>query len=336
MAKSATFRAAGQVYHADTCEPVRAAAEGGKISLHSAAHGPYPGLALPPRLLPEVRTVGFWDAPTNQDWGLEYHRNEGIELTYLARGSLGFAVDQQEYTLKRGQLTITRPWQAHRVGNPNMTANRLYWLILDVGVRRPNQAWHWPGWLVLSPDELAQLTSLLRHNERPVWVADEQVGHCFEQIGQLLTRPNPQLLRTRLTLYINELLLAVMEMLRSRDIPLDYTLTSTHRTVEMFLAELPRRLDYPWTVDDMAQQCGLGRSRFTHYCRLIANASPQEILARYRIEMAQRLLQTTRSSITEIALTCGFASSQYFATVFGQITGKTPRDFRAQSARDNP
>ncbi len=29
----------------------------------------------------EVRTVGYWNAKHDQGWGLDWHRNEGIELT---------------------------------------------------------------------------------------------------------------------------------------------------------------------------------------------------------------------------------------------------------------
>lgn len=330
--RSAIFHEAGQVYHADTCEPVRAAAASGRIRLHAVTHGPYPGRPLPPGLLPQVRTAGYWDADAAQTWGLGYHRNEGIELTYVARGRLAFAVGRREYDLRRGHLTITRPWQEHRVGDPNLAANRLFWLILDVGVRRPNQAWHWPDWMILSAAELARLTSLLRHNERAVWPADDAVARCFEEIGALVERPNLRLLRTQLALRINSLMLALMEMLRRRDIPLDYTLTSTHRAVELFLADLPRRLDHPWTVDAMADQCGLARSRFTHYCRLITNASPADYLARCRVEAARSMLAAApQRSITTIAQACGFSSSQYFATVFRSLTGTTPSAARAEA-----
>jgi hypothetical protein len=52
-------------------------------------------------------TVGYWDARSNQTWGLDWHRNEGIELTYLARGKIAFAVDKTDFQL------ITRPSDRH-------------------------------------------------------------------------------------------------------------------------------------------------------------------------------------------------------------------------------
>lgn len=322
----AIFHAPDSVYHADTCEPVRAAADQGRLTLHALVHGAYPGTQLPPRLLPEIRTVGCWDAPLRQDWGLDYHRNEGLELTYVSGGHLDFAVDGRAFPLRQGHLTITRPWQAHRVGDPHLASNRLLWLILDVGVRRPNQTWRWPRWLVLSRTELDRLTTLLSHNEKPVWTADAAVAGRFEDLAQLTAAPDAARLQSRLVLGINSLLLAVLDLLERQDPELDTSLTGSQRTVELFLAELTRRIEHPWSVDGMARQCGLERTRFTHLCRQTTGAAPMAYLTRCRVEAARTLLrEQPERSITDIAMDCGFGSSQYFATVYRAHTGRTPR-----------
>jgi AraC family L-rhamnose operon regulatory protein RhaS len=338
------FSSTDTTYHADRCERLRQAAAAGRVRLEALARRGYPGRELPARMLPEMSTVGFWDAPGDQDWGLDWHRNEGIELTYLSRGRLDFAVDDggrlaaqtpatrcQKYLLENGHLTITRPWQAHRVGNPNVRASRLHWLILDLGVRRPNQAWHWPDWLILSPADLTRLTQLLRHNEQPVWRADEHIGRCFEQLAQLAATRDPAATQTRLQLHLNELFVTLLEMLKERQVRLDEHLSSSRRTVELFLGSLSLHAGEPWTLETMAQQCGLGRTRFADYCRQITNVSPMDYLAQSRIEAARRLmLEQPHKSLTDVALECGFQTSQYFSTVFHQKTGMSPRAFREQ------
>ena len=42
--------------------------------------------------LPKVKSLAYWDAHELQDWGLGWHRNEGIELTFLESGSLDFGI----------------------------------------------------------------------------------------------------------------------------------------------------------------------------------------------------------------------------------------------------
>ncbi|MFN8454275.1 MAG: AraC family transcriptional regulator [Anaerolineae bacterium] len=328
------FQGKDQIYHADTCEPLKAAAQRDEVSLRAWSRGSYPGLPLPAGLLPEIRSLGMWDAARPQSWGLDLHCNEGIEFTYLARGKTGFEVDGKSWLLKKGDLTITRPWQFHRVGNPNVGASRLYWLILDVNVRRPNQPWHWPAWLVCSRSDLKQLTRLLAHNEQPVWPADEDTARCFNRLAELLESQTPENSETRLKLYINELIIAVLEMLQQRHILLDERLSTSQRAVEMFLAALPEHAGYDWDLKAMAQQCGLSRSQFSTYCKQLTNMTPMEYLSHCRLELASRLLlERPATSITEIAFACGFNSSQYFATVFQSCWGCSPSDFRSQRVK---
>lgn len=328
-ARSVVFEAGGKAHRADTCEPLVAAAEAGEVRLEALVRGAYPGRPLPRGVLPQVSSIGFWDAAADQDWGLPEHRNEGIEITYLDNGHLGFVVDGHPHPLSPGHLTITRPWQPHRVGNPDVGASRLFWLILDVGVRQPHQSWQWPPWLVLSPADLADLTALLRENEHPVWPGTPEIGRCFADIGILIesSRRDP-LPSSRLALMINELLVCVLELLRTQDPPRQPSLTLGERSVSMFLDRLEDELEQPWTLEAMAERAGLKRTRFAHYCRKLTNLSPMAHLQQLRVTRAKRLLTKTSLSITEIAMRCGFASSAYFATVFRAKTRCAPGEFR--------
>jgi AraC family L-rhamnose operon regulatory protein RhaS len=329
MAEAVIFQDRDKVYYADSCEPLKAAARRDELYLRGWARGSYPGEPLPPDLLPQLRSIGVWDAARPQSWGLDRHCNEGIEFTYLARGKTAFEVDGRRWLLRQGDLTITRPWQFHQVGNPHVGASRLIWLIIDVDVRRPNQRWRWPPWIVCTPAELQRLTDLLRHNEQPVWSANEAVASCFAKLDALLAAGGPAENQTKLTLYINELLIQLLDMLEQQRIPLNVHLSTTQRMVELFLEELPRHIDFSWTLDGMAQACGLSRSQFSAYCKQITNMTPIAYLTACRVEVAARLLvEQPALTITEVAYACGFNSSQYFATAFRQYCGRTPSQFR--------
>lgn len=331
--RSATFVSAREHYHADTCEPLVAAADGGLVTLQAAVHGSYPGNQLPDNVLPELCSVGSWNAPHDQTWGLDWHRNEGIEFTFLFSGQLDFAVGDATHRLRPGHLTITRPWQRHRVGRPHVQASHLCWLILDVGVRRPNQGWSWPDWVILTEAERNHLTTLLRHNEQCVWKVDPDFGRHFQKLEEIAGRAGQAFDRTRMALAVNELLLAVHDMLSGRGIVLDDTLTSTQRTVELFLGQLPAMIGEPWSVDSMAEHCGLARSRFTTLCRELTNRAPAQHLVYCRVAEAARLLrEQPQLTVTEIAHACGFSSSQHFATAFQEQKRMTPTAWRQRAA----
>ncbi len=335
MASAATFEAPHIIWTADTCQPLERAWKQGEVALEAYARGTYPGQALDDGTLPGLKTVGYWDAPRGQDWGLDWHRNEGIEFTYLAKGSVGFATGRGAWQLRGGDLTITRPWQRHRVGNPNIGACRLHWLMIDVGVRRPQQPWRWPEWVVLSEPDLERLTNLLRHCEEPVWRGGAAIGRVFGRIGELVSGGRPDASReSRLTLAINEVLVELLDLLERQVVELDDQLSTVRRTVEYFLTEeLPAQVELDWDLASMAAHCGLGRTRFAHYVQEYTNMTPIRYLTRCRVERGERLLRGRPDmAVTDIAYACGFGSSQYFATVFGQLRGCTPQEFRQREA----
>ena len=320
-------------HKADTCENLKNAHTQGELFLNGVAHGCYPGIKIPPKMLPELCVACTWDANKDQTWGLPSHRNEGIEFGYLTRGRLDFIVEGVPYKLKAGDLTITRPWQPHQVGAPLITASRMHWLILDVGVRRPNDPWKWPGWINFAPQDLRKLTQLLSHNEQVVWQGNKQIERCFEKIIEHINdSANPETIQTRLRFFINELFIEVYELLQAKNIKLNARLSSTRRSVEMFLQGLTDHLDYPWTLEEMARHCNLGRSRFAQYCKRITNMTAAEYLNHRRVEKAKHMLRSDPGKgMLDIALDCGFGSSQYFATVFRKKTGVSPSEYRQRT-----
>src|ERR1035437_2569159 len=108
-AESSPFRApvflsGTAIHHADKCEPLREAVQRGDVRLSALCRRGYPGRPFPAKMLPEVSTVGFWDAAVPQSWGLGWHRNEGVEFTYLSRGKVDFHVATEVHALVSGDL----------------------------------------------------------------------------------------------------------------------------------------------------------------------------------------------------------------------------------------
>jgi AraC family transcriptional regulator len=57
--------------------------------------------------------------------------------------------------------------------------------------------------------------------------------------------------------------------------------------------------------------------------------SPYQYLLQQRIERAKLLLKQKERSIVDIALECGFNSHSHLSKQFRQLTGMTPKAYRA-------
>lgn len=326
------YRSGKGQYGIDTCEPqLRAIAEG-KIQFHALSKGNYPGKPMKPSMLPGVASIGFWDAVGPQDWGLQAHRNEGLEIGFLETGGMAFVVDRKQFDLRPGTVTITRPWQVHKLGAPNIGQGRLHWVILDVGVRRPNQEWCWPDWVSLTHRDRLELTRKLRLSERPVWTATGDVAQVFRGLARCILNWDRPHSVSRLTTQLNQLLLGILDLLTEQPMEEQPHLTSRRHTVELFLrdlAENPTSSRETWTLDQMARQCGMGVTAFSKYCHELVNSGGVEYLNHCRLERAARQLRTQpERPVTQIAFENGFNSSQYFATAFKSRFHTTPRAYR--------
>ena len=324
-----TYETRETYYEIDRCEPQNNAIRNGSIDFFALSKGNYPGVQIPQSLLRGLNSVGFWNADSTQNWDEEPHRNEGIEITFLETGSVALDTNNKKYHLHAGQFAITRPWQLHKLGD--IQPGRLHWLILDVGVRRPNQNWKWPSWMVLSKDDLAELTRRLHENDDPVRTASPIIMQSFRDIAGTIEAWDQPHAVSRLATNLNQLLLGILGALSDESERNARRPTNSQRAVESFLNRVkndPKICEESWTINRLAEFCGLGVTAFSKYCRELVNAGPMEFLNRCRLDHAAALLrQNSRLSITDVAMTCGFNSSQYFATRFRHRFHVAPSEF---------
>lgn len=95
-------------------------------------------------------------------------------------------------------------------------------------------------------------------------------------------------------------------------------------SMETIQTDFGRRL----TIDALARQCGLSRSSYIRHFRTLFRCSPGEYLIDYRLKKAKELLVSTRDTVTDIALRCGFYDSSHFVRMFESAEGLSPRQYR--------
>ncbi|MGE7989955.1 helix-turn-helix domain-containing protein [Pseudomonas sp. NPDC089554] len=89
-------------------------------------------------------------------------------------------------------------------------------------------------------------------------------------------------------------------------------------------------LDQPLPVEALAQCAGFSRAHFSRLFHASFSTTPHQYVMNARIELAKSMLLAGQESILEIALACGFQTSQHFARNFRSLTGLNPISFRKQ------
>ncbi|WP_425101986.1 AraC family transcriptional regulator [Tropicibacter sp. S64] len=152
----------------------------------------------------------------------------------------------------------------------------------------------------------------------PVFFEQEMNAIFFrdEDMIRRGTRPDPNLVA---------LMQHYVQLLDNRS----HAITTFSEEVRQILATLPES-GVPGLGSVLKQ---LGMSSATLGRRLAAEGTSfRDLARRHRIDRAARLLGETRLSILEVAARCGYAETASFSRAFREVTGTSPRAYRAEVA----
>lgn len=99
-------------------------------------------------------------------------------------------------------------------------------------------------------------------------------------------------------------------------------------TLSRALAAIHARPERDWTVDLLAREAGLSRSRFAELFTARLGMPVARYLAEWRLQKARKLLSETRLSVAEIAHRVGYESLPSFTRRFTRQFGIGPGRFR--------
>ncbi len=93
---------------------------------------------------------------------------------------------------------------------------------------------------------------------------------------------------------------------------------------------IEQRIDNPPSLDAVARYVGVGRRQLERAFHEAIGVSPMAFQRSLRLEYGSWLLKNSPSSITQIALDCGFADGAHFSRDFRARFGVSPRQFQQQ------
>ena len=254
------------------------------------------------------------------------------EIGYNHRHSRDFCVNRPNGTKSWLLLIVKTPAHFHIENKDIKTSAH------SIIIYRPfTPQYYYPAtdeyfddWMHFSPDEKEQqmMNDLNIPFDRPVNIADitdmsEMIrSMCFEHYSS-----NPYKARS-LDLYFQLLMLKISEKVRRMA-----NIAEKNESIYSEKLIWIRQSIYRWpsrdySIDDMAKELSLSRSRFQHLYTETFGVSVNKDVITSRLNKAAELLKTTDLSVKDVGVNVGYGNTSYFVKLFGSFFGQTPLQYK--------
>ncbi len=98
------------------------------------------------------------------------------------------------------------------------------------------------------------------------------------------------------------------------------------------IEHIQNNLDQPLDVAKLAGLIRMSPSYFSKLFKISLGVSPHQFILHARVDRSKELLRNSAARIVDIAFEVGFETQAHFTTVFGNLVGMTPRQFRHRIA----
>ena len=109
---------------------------------------------------------------------------------------------------------------------------------------------------------------------------------------------------------------------------LGFVIFGPFKKLQPVLAFAAKHLDEDLSLKALAGQAGLSSFHLQRVFASTAGETPKQVTSRLRLERAAALLVSTRDSIIDVALACGFQSHEVFSRSFRRRFKMTPTAYR--------
>lgn len=253
-----------------------------------------------------------------------WHWHEEWEAVVIEQGTAVFSVDGRNYPFSPGQGIFVNSSALHSVWPTEDADCLLHSLVFHprlVGGGLESVFWQNYVQPLLSNDSLkgVPLDPEVPWNREAL----ECIGSAWSACAQ--ERPGYELeVRSALSRLV---FLLVEHCPSPGQAPPQKALRSAKR-VKVMLQFIQAHYPEPLTAAAIAESATISESECLRCFRDMLHTTPLQYVRQFRVQQAARLLDTTDLKIAEVGAACGFQEMSYFAKVFREIKGCTPKEYR--------
>jgi AraC-like DNA-binding protein/mannose-6-phosphate isomerase-like protein (cupin superfamily) len=279
----------------------------------------------PGRLLSELPMVGQADIRLARLPGLGAHRHPKttFEIFFIDRGEVEWWVENEEFKLNANTVYINKPGETHGSQGISLKPCRYFWIQLAFPEKRGL-----PGLTQKQTQEWARAFSALQPRHFP---GNAEIKSSFRRLFEECRQPRADSMVVARGI-LHQLLGAILR-LHEAHVRGTGPRPAVSYAIRQSIDWIDSHIHEAITVENLARVADLSVSRFRERFSQEVGLSPHHYISRRKVTEAKRRLVQNSASVTRVAHELGFASSQYFATVFKRMEGISPRHYRGPRRR---
>lgn len=130
-----------------------------------------------------------------------------------------------------------------------------------------------------------------------------------------------------------QLALVLILLWRTSDLIATAPQPAPRTIVSNFLHLVDQQMRRHWSVSDYARYLGVSIDRLNSAVLRATGRTPLSLIHSRLMAEARQMLESSGMQIAEIALSLGFDDPAYFSRFFKRLSGKSPRQYRFETAR---
>ena len=250
-------------------------------------------------------------------------RHDFWEMVYVDKGAVRVCRDEEELTLRQGELLFHEPDEFHAIRSLDSAPN---FFVITFSCSSPAMEYFKKYRAHLNKEMKAYLASIISEAERTYVIPKNDPD--LKELKRKENAPlgGEQLIKT----YLEQLLIFLLRTFTSGDSLASFPQkeTQTDTLVEAIKAYLAQRVEENVRLEDISSEFDYSRSFLNKRFRDKTGKSLAAYAMQLKIEEAKRLIRETDRNFAQISEQLSFENPQYFSRVFKRCTGMTPTEFR--------
>jgi len=267
--------------------------------------------------------VTFYYYKEWQDFSMEMHEHDSVEIMYVMCGSCKVELEGETTQLKKGQFIIIDANVPHRLHVQSEKRCRMANVEFAF---RPGETTYLTFKRVV--EETPSLMQMLCTYQPYLLLLDSNdIYSCLKSVILELDKKGTSS-DFMVQLLLSQLMIRISELANRNDHTPEQNVYNK-KAVEF----IHQNYDRDIRVKDIADAVHLHPGYLHRVFKETMGCSINDYLTMHRLKKAKELISQTDIRITDIPYYIGVSSQQYFSTIFRKYTGQTPMEFRKEQQR---